>query len=124
MFDEMRTCAYFQKLKYEDPTIIKAYEILKMATIDGAKVLGLDKEIGSIEVGKKADLILINLDQHHLWPQNDICTNLVYSANGEDVLTTIVDGKILMENRKLTNINEENLMIKVKKISDNLLDKV
>lgn len=124
MFDEMRTCAYFQKLKYEDPTIIKAYDILKMATIEGAKVLGLDKEIGTIEVGKKADLIIINLDQHHLWPQNDICTNLVYSANGEDVLTTIVDGKILMRDRKLINIDEDNLLKKVKELSDKILDAI
>ena len=124
MFDEMRTCAYLQKLKYEDPTIIKAYDVLKMATIEGAKVLGLDKKIGTIEIGKKADLIIINLDQHHLWPQNDICTNLVYSANGEDVLTTIVDGKILMKDRKLMDIDEEDLMDKVKELSNNLLDAI
>ena len=124
MFDEMRTCAYHQKLKYEDPTIIKAYDILKMATIEGAKVIGLDKEIGTIEVGKKADMIIIDINQIHMWPHNDICTNLVYSANGEDVITTIVDGKILMKDRKLVNIDEEDIMNKVKELSNNLLDAI
>ena len=121
MFEEMRLCAYLQKLKYKDPTIIKSYELLKMATIDGAKVLGLDKEIGTIEVGKKADIILINLKNTHLYPQNDICTNLVFSSNGSDIDTTIVDGKILMENRKLINIDEEKIIEEVKKCTEKLL---
>ena len=121
MFEEMRTLGYLQKLNYKDPTIIKAYDILKMATIEGAKVLGLDKETGTIEIGKKADIILIDINKPHLWPLNDICTNIVYSANASDINTTIVDGKILMENRKLINIDEKNIMNEVKKCIDKLL---
>lgn len=122
IFDELRTCAYLQKLKYEDPTIIKSYDLLKMATIEGAKVLGLDNEIGTIEVGKKADLILIDLNSPNLWPHNDICTNLVFSGTEENINTVIIDGNILMEDRKLININEKDILNKIKECADRLLD--
>ena len=121
MFEEMKTAAYLQKINTMDPTSIKAYDILKMATIEGAKVLCLDDEIGTIEVGKKADLIIINKDKTHLYPDNDLCTNLVYSANGADVDTVIVDGKILMQNRKLVSINEKLVRKNVAKVVKRLL---
>ena len=95
--------------------------ILKMATIEGAKVLWLDDEIGTVEVGKKADLIIINKDKTHLYPENDLCTNLVYSANGADVDTVIVDGKVLMQNRKLISINEKLVRKNVAKVVKRLL---
>jgi 5-methylthioadenosine/S-adenosylhomocysteine deaminase len=91
-----------------------------MATIEGAKVLGLEDEIGTIEVGKKADIILINTDKLHLCPENDICTNLVYSANGADVDTVIIDGKIIMKNREMLNVNENEIMNKVRNIAERL----
>lgn len=122
IFDELRTCAYLQKLKYNDPTIIKSYDLLKMATIEGAKVLNLDNEIGTIEVGKKADLILIDLNSSNLWPQNDICTNLVFAGSNENIDTVIIDGNILMEGRKLTRIDENKVMKDVKSIADRLLN--
>lgn len=81
MFEEMKTAAYLQKVNTMEPNAITAYDILKMATIEGAKVLGLDKEIGTIEVGKKADIIFIKTDKIHLCPENDVCANIVYSAN-------------------------------------------
>lgn len=121
MFEEMKTAAYLQKINTMDPTSIKAYDILKMATIEGAKVLCLDDEIGTVEVGKKADLIIINKDKTHLYPENDLCTNLVYSANGADVDTVIVDGKVLMQNRKLISINEKLVRKNVAKVVKRLL---
>ena len=121
MFEEMKTAAFLQKVNTMQPTAISAYEILKMATIEGAKVLGMEKEIGTIEVGKKADLIFIKNDKLHLCPENDVCSNIVYSANGADVDTVIIDGKIIMQNRKLININEKNVMKQVKKIAKRLL---
>ena len=121
MFEEMKTAAYLQKINTMDPTSIKAYDILKMATIEGAKVLQLENEIGTVEVGKKADLIIINKDKTHLYPENDLCTNLVYSANGADVDTVIVDGKILMQNRKLVSINEKLVRKNVAKVVKRLL---
>ena len=92
-----------------------------MATIEGARVLGLDKEIGSIEVGKKADMIFINTDKIHLYPENDLCKNLVYSANGADVDTVMIDGKIVMQNRKLIYIKEKQVKKNVAKVVKRLL---
>ncbi|MCI8546479.1 MAG: amidohydrolase [Clostridia bacterium] len=121
MFEEMKTAAYLQKVNTMDPTAIKAYDLLKMATIEGARVLGLEDEIGTIEVGKKADMIFINTNKTHLYPENDLCTNLVYSANGADVDTVMVDGKILMQNRKLLNINEKHVKKNIAKVVKRLL---
>ncbi len=121
MFEEMKTAAYLQKVNTMEPTSINAYDILKMATIEGAKVLGLEKEIGTLEVGKKADIIFIKTDKIHLVPENDISSNIVYSANGTDVDTVMVDGKIIMKNRKMLNIDEKEIMNKVKKVAKRLL---
>ena len=120
MFEEMKTAAYLQKVNTMEPTAIKAYDILKMSTIEGAKVLGLENQIGTIEEGKKADLIFIKTDKLHLCPENDICANIVYSANGSDVDTVMIDGKIIMQNRKMRNINEREVMKQVKKIAKRL----
>lgn len=121
MFEEMKTAAYLQKINTMDPTAIKAYDLLKMATIEGARVLGLEDEIGTIEVGKKADIIFINTNKTHLYPENDLCTNIVYSANGADVDTVIVDGKIIMQNRKLLHINEKHVKKNIAKVVKRLL---
>ena len=113
MFEEMKLTAYLQKVNTLNPVCIKAYDVLKMATIEGAKVLGLENEIGTIEEGKKADIILIDLNKTHLFPINDIVTNLVYSANGADVDTVIIDGNIIMKNRVVTCIDENKLYDKI-----------
>lgn len=121
MFEEMKVAAYLQKIKYMESTAIKAYDILKMATIEGASVLGLQDEIGTIEVGKKADIIIIDTNNIRFVPENDIATTLVYAANGSDVLTTIVDGKVLMENKKLTISDEEEVKKYILQNADRLL---
>ena len=121
MFEEMKTAAYLQKVNTMEPSSISAYDILKMATIEGAKVLGLENEIGSLEPGKKADMIFIRTDKLHLCPDNDVCTNIVYSANGADVDTVMIDGKIIMQNRKMINLDEKEVMKQVKKIAKRLL---
>lgn len=117
MFEEMKTAAYLQKVNTMEPTSIKAYDILKMATIEGAKVLGMDKQIGTLEPGKKADMIFIKTDRIHLCPDNDVCSNLVYSANGADVDTVMIDGKIIMQGRKIIDVEEKQAMKQVKKIA-------
>lgn len=122
MFEEMKMAAYLQKVKTKNPTSITAYEILKMATIEGAKVLGLEDEIGTLEAGKKADMIFIKTDKIHLCPENDVCANIAYSANGADVDTVIIDGNIIMQNRKMINMNEKEVMKEVKKIAKRLLE--
>ena len=121
MFEEMKTAAYLQKVNTMEPSSISAYDILKMATIDGAKVLGMEDQIGSLEPGKKADMIFIKTDKLHLCPENDICANIVYSSNGADVETVMIDGKIIMQNRKMVNLDEKQVMKQVKKIAKRLL---
>lgn len=121
MFEEMKTAAYLQKVNTMEPSSISAYDILKMATIEGAKVLGMEKEIGSLEPGKKADMIFIKTDKLHMCPANDVCANLVYSSNGADVESVMIDGKVIMQNRKMLNLDEKQVMRQVKKIAKRLL---
>ncbi|MEM3452577.1 MAG: amidohydrolase family protein, partial [Candidatus Hadarchaeum sp.] len=97
MFKEMKLASLLAKARRLDPTVLPAMKALEMATINGAAALGLQAELGSLEVGKKADLIIVDLRKPHLSPMHDIVSHLVYSASGSDVDTVIVDGKILME---------------------------
>ena len=85
-----------------------------MATINGAKVLGREKEIGSLEIGKKADIITINLDKPHLMPLYDPYSHLVYCANGADVENVIVNGKVIMKNRQVKTLDEEKILAEAK----------
>ena len=101
LFEQVKAVALLQKGFLEDATLMPAYEVLKMATINGAKALGLEDKIGSIEVGKKADMILIDMTSILTTPINDILAELVYNIKGSNVLTTIINGKILMEDRIL-----------------------
>ena len=101
MFEAMKYTALLQKGINEDPTIINAYDVLKMATINGAKALKMDDKIGSITEGKKADLIIIDVKDVLLKPTNDLISEIVYNVKGSNVNTTIVDGKILMEDKVL-----------------------
>jgi 5-methylthioadenosine/S-adenosylhomocysteine deaminase len=106
MFEEMKFAALLHKINRQDPAIANAQLILDMATINGAKVAGKEKEIGSLEKGKKADIIILDFNQPHLLPTHNFVSHLVYSANGADVITTIVNGKILMEERKVLIADE------------------
>lgn len=110
MFQEIKAATWLQKLDYGDPTILPAYQSLQMATIESAKLLAIDHETGSLEVGKKADMILIDLNRPHLQPVHNIVSLLAYSANGADVDTTIVNGKILMQNRQLLTLDEQEVI--------------
>jgi len=108
MFEAMRVAAFLQKVTQLDPSTVPAYQALEMATIGGARALGMEDEIGSLEVGKKADVILMDLTGVHMRPINNIVNNLVYcSSASSDVETVIVDGKIVVEDHKLLTIGEE-----------------
>jgi 5-methylthioadenosine/S-adenosylhomocysteine deaminase len=109
MFTEMRTAALVQK-GLHGPEALPAQRVLRMATIDGARALGLDLEIGSIEVGKRADLALINLNRLHTTPSFDPVSTLVYSAEASDVETVIIDGRIVMRDRVLTTLDEADVI--------------
>ncbi len=110
MFTEMRSAALLQKVVH-GPETLPAQRVLQMATVDGARALGLEKEIGSLEVGKKADVIIVDLKTLHSTPRpTDIISALVYSAEAGDVQTTIIDGKVLMRERELTTMNENEVI--------------
>ena len=110
MFETMKLTGLLQKGSHEDPTLLPAYEILKLATINGAKALKKEHLIGSICEGKLADLILLDLSNVTLQPIHNIFSDIVYNAKGTNVVTTIVNGNILMENRILTTLNEKNIL--------------
>jgi cytosine/adenosine deaminase-related metal-dependent hydrolase len=105
-----RAAAMLQKATKLDGEAITAEEILEMMTIGGARALGLEKEIGSVEVGKKADIILIDFNQLHLLPDARYVPKLVYSTHGSDVKDVIIDGQLVMENHKVTTLSEEKVM--------------
>ncbi|MCS1351456.1 amidohydrolase [Mechercharimyces sp. CAU 1602] len=121
LFKEMKIAAGLQKAQASDPLAVSAFDILSMATVNGARVLGLEHQIGKLETGKKADLILINLNQPHLTPQHDLYSLLAYAATGADVDTSIVNGQILMRGRKLQTIDEEGLLQEVQERAQRLV---
>ncbi len=115
LIEELKTASLLQKVSTLDPNVLNSHEAVAMGTIKGAEALGLDDEIGSIEVGKKADIILIDTNCANMVPDSSTLTsNVIYSANGSNVDTTICNGKILMENKKLTVLDEEEVYDKAR----------
>jgi 5-methylthioadenosine/S-adenosylhomocysteine deaminase len=111
MFEEMRIGAMLQKLWRNAPESMPCEQLLRLATNRAADCLGLGQQIGSLEVGKRADIIVVNLHAPHMWPilpepHSNVLEQLVYSANAGDVLTTIVDGRILMHDRNVLTLDE------------------
>ena len=115
LIEELKTASLLQKVSTLDPKVVSSDEAIQMATIRGAEGLGVDSQIGSIEVGKKADLILIDTNAANMTPDSsNITSNIVYSANGSNVDTTICNGKILMENKKLAVLDEDEIYAKAR----------
>jgi 5-methylthioadenosine/S-adenosylhomocysteine deaminase len=121
MFKEMKFAALLNKSYRFDPVAVPAMSALEMATVNGATALGLGSELGSIEVGKKADLVLVDIGKPHLTPLHNLISHLVYSAVGSDVETTIVDGRILMLERRVLVLDEDKVLRLAQKSSDDLL---
>lgn len=121
MFKEMAICSFVQKVHAMDPTVLPAEEILQLATIGGARVLHWENEIGTLEVGKKADLILVDIDKPHFAPWNNVVSDLVYSAQGSDVKTTIVNGTVLMHNYEVLTMDVEKIMVESARIARTIL---
>lgn len=124
MFEEINYAALINKAVSKNPTDIPAFTALKMATINGAKALGREDEIGSIKVGKKADIIMIDIRKPHFYPRYNLISSLVYSANASDVKNVIIDGKIVMKDYVLTTVNENEIMDKLEEMSKKLVEKV
>jgi len=118
MFREMGLLALIHKGTHGTPQCISADEVLDMATRNGAKALGLNT--GSIEVGRKADLALLDLDAPSLTPLNNPVAALAYSANGSEVIDVIIDGRPVMRDRKLTTIDEERVRSEIARICERL----
>jgi 5-methylthioadenosine/S-adenosylhomocysteine deaminase len=122
MFTEMRTAALLQKLAH-GPEALPAARVLSMATIDGARALGLEKEIGSLEAGKRADVIVVDLDQLHSTPPGDVVSALVYSAVAPDVRTTIIEGQVLMRGGELLTMNEASVIEEANREAKSLVER-
>ena len=120
MIKEMSTAAKLHKVARLDPTVMDARTVVRMATIEGAKALGMEKITGSLEAGKKADIIIIGLNEPHLTPLYSEYSHLVYAMSGADIDTVVINGNIVMENRKLLTINETEVMQKVREIAVNI----
>lgn len=122
LFQEMDSAAKIHKVVNMDPVYMAAETVLKMATLGGAAVLGLEKDLGSIEVGKKADLIVVDLQSPHLVPLYNPSSTLVYSACGADVKDVIVNGKVLMKDRSILTLDAREVIERVKAISRNIAE--
>ncbi|GCC10276.1 5-methylthioadenosine/S-adenosylhomocysteine deaminase [archaeon] len=110
MFEEIKISALLHKIASGDPSALKAYSALEMATINAARALGLEKETGSLEIGKRADIIIVDFQNPNLKPLSNPVSHLVYSARGCDVSTTIVNGDILMLDGELRTLDENRVM--------------
>src|SRR3989441_6664368 len=114
LMEEMDLAAKLAKITKMDPLALNAKAVVEMATIDGAKALHMEKEIGSLEAGKKADLILISLDAPNAVPMYDVYAQLVYALKGSDVETVIIGGRVVMRDRKLLTVDEPAVIAKAK----------
>ncbi len=110
MFEEMRLTCFLQRARLMDPTAIRARDVIEMATIRAARSLGLEKQVGSLERGKLADIIIVDLNTPRTTPLNDIASNLVFSASAANVRTVIVNGRILMRDGRVLSIDENRVL--------------
>jgi len=124
MFGVMKTAALLHKGFNKDPTLLPAEQVLRMATIDGAKALLWDRQIGSIEVGKRADLVIVDFEKPHLCPLFNEVSHLVYSAMASDVNTVIINGKIVMKDREVTTVDVHRVLEMAEKTKESLLTRL
>ncbi len=121
LWGEMDTCAKLHKVTENDPTVLPAEKVVRMATIDGAKAVGMENDVGSLETGKKADIIVIDLDKPHLTPMYQVYSHLVYAASSSDVVLSIINGKVVMKERVLQTVEVEEVIEDVRKIAADVI---
>ena len=114
LMEEMDLAAKLQKITKMDPRALGAKSVVEMATIEGARALHMEKEIGSLEVGKKADIILISLDEPNAVPMYDVYAQLAYALKGSDVETVVIGGRVVMRDKKLLTLNEPEILAKAR----------
>jgi len=122
LFGEMKTAALLQKALSGDPTVLTAQQVVEMATIGGARVLGMADRIGSILPGKEADIILVDVNKPHLTPLYNPFSHLVYAASGADVVMSIIAGSVVMKDRRLLRLDLPALMQEVRRIGERVLE--
>ena len=120
LFAEMDTAAKLHKASSLDPTVMDAPTVLRMATIDGARALGLGDLTGSLETGKRADIIVIDTNKPHLTPMYHPASHLVYAVGGSDVAATVVNGRVLMQDRRLVDLDLMKIMADARQIADEI----
>lgn len=123
LLEEARLAAFLHKLANDDPTVIPAGQALAMATLGGAKAMGMDSEIGSLEPGKKADIVLLDMNKPHMYPKHDLTSHIIYSASASDVTTVIINGESVMEDGVLTGIDEQEVLRKAEEKAKALVAK-
>ena len=121
MFRHMQQCMHYHRTFFKDPLVMPPGKVLEMATIDAARALGLEQEIGSLEPGKKADVILVDLARPHLYPLHMPLFHLIYFANGNDVDTVIIDGKLRLQNRQAQSVDEAAVLDRAQQAADTML---
>ncbi len=121
MFSEMSSVAKIHKVRCMDPTVMGAEETLNAATMGGARALNVENNLGSLKVNKKADFIVLDLDQPHMVPMYSIPSHLTYVARGSDVIHSFVGGRQLMKNRQLLTIDEQKLLTTMRRMSDTIV---
>jgi 5-methylthioadenosine/S-adenosylhomocysteine deaminase len=124
LFDTMKGASLLQKVHHHDAGVIDPYSVLRMATVGGAKALGLDSICGTIEVGKQADLIIVNIDTIHNQPINDIFSQIVHCAKASDVQTVIANGEILLQDRMLVRHDEKQILTDARQANRDLMGRV
>lgn len=120
ILEEARLAALVHKCTSGDPTAISAQEALRLATIGGARVLGLDDQIGSLEVGKKADLLVLSEDRPHLCPRHDVISRIIYSARASDIDLVMVGGTIVVEKGKAVTVDRKEIMWQTQRIVEEI----
>jgi 5-methylthioadenosine/S-adenosylhomocysteine deaminase len=120
LLQEMDTAAKLQKVHRLDPTALPASQTLDLATVNGAKVLGLEKEVGALASGMKADLVVVDLNQPHLTPIYDPYSQLVYDATGADVQTVLVHGRVVVQDRRLLTFDLEETLARARELARSL----
>jgi 5-methylthioadenosine/S-adenosylhomocysteine deaminase len=122
LWEEMDTAAKLHKLISKDPKVVTAEEAFEMATLRGARALHLEKEIGSIEKGKRADLVIVDQDDLNQMPSYNIYSDLVYATKAADVRTVIVEGRVIMRDRRLLTLNEETIKADARRYRQRIIE--
>ena len=121
LFEEMDLAAKLQKISHMDPRALPAQQVVEMATLDGARALHLEKQIGSLEAGKKADLIIVDTNAPHATPMYSVYSEIVFALKATDVRTVVIAGRVVMDERKMLTLNEDEILQKAKEYQKKIL---